>query len=173
MTVALQNIKSFYNIHLVISQETKDKISNAAKNTAEIAKKTANKIVEFVKENKSLIIFGLSVLFAYYMAPASAFEYMSYWGYSLKEAFVEGAILGSSVLILKNLFTSRSFTKNQDDQINYLSTIANICETYLCPTCGLVNAFATAGFITVKTAFNKIFASDDKDIYFMVEKPKK
>jgi hypothetical protein len=153
----VSNIKNYLNDSLTFSKETHEKIQASIK-----------KIEGFVNENKSLIFFGLTVCFSFYMAPVSALEYFSYFDISLKEMFIEGIILGAWVLILKNLFAS-SLTTPQDDKINYLAGIANIGETYLSPTFGLAVSVTTCGFIALKTLSRYIFPQD-RDIYFMVEK---
>jgi len=155
---AVQNVGSYLKSHLTLSEETKEQIQQ-----------TVIKIKDFIVEHKSLIFFGLSVIFSYYMAPASAFEYLSYMGYSLKEVLVEGILWGTTILMLKNLFGAKPLTKAHDDKINYLAAIANIGQTYLCPTSGLFSSVASAGFIGIKTAFHHIFASDERRIYFMMD----
>ncbi len=153
----VQNIKNFVSTSLTFSAETHEKIRG-----------TIRKTIEFIIENKSLIFFGLTVLFSFYAAPASAFEYLSYFDICLKDVFIEGALFGSTLLILKNLFAAKS-TKTQDDKINYLAGLANIGQTYLSPTHGLVGSVAIAGFITLKSTFQYLFPSDDREIYFLVD----
>lgn len=155
----VDTIKTFVNNSITVSEKNK-----------ELIKDTAKKIIEFVKEHKSLVFFGLTILFSFYMAPVSALEGLDYFGFSIVESFIEGALIGSSLLLLKNLFSSNSITKNQDDKINYLAGISNIGQTYLCPTYGLVNAVSTSGFIALKSIFNYIFPSEDRKIYFLMEK---
>jgi len=141
---------------------------------ADKIKETTKKVQDFIVNNKSLVFFALSVLFSYYMAPASAFAYLSSFESSiLKEAIIEGVLFGTTILTLKNILGVKSFTNIQDDQINYLATISNIAQTYLCPTAGLTNAIKNVGFIGIKTAFHRIFASDEREVYFLMDNNQK
>jgi len=150
----VKEAKSFIDKNFTFTEETHDKI-----------RETLKKIIEYMP----LIFFGLTVLFSYFVAPASAFEYLNHLGYSLKSVFVEGAVFGTTVLILKNLFITKPLTKTQDDKINCLAGLANIGQTFLSPTYGLVNSIALAGFISIKTIFNHLFTKKDQKIYVLIQ----
>lgn len=120
---------------------------------------TVQKVINFINDNKSLIFFGATLLFSYFMTPLYAFEYFNFF-----DTFVGGVIFGTTALIIKNLVTSLPMTKDQDDKINYLAGIANLGEIYLCPACALVTSISTAGFIAIKTIFNNLFAAEDQKL---------
>lgn len=156
----VQNVKNFINTHLTLSDQTKESI-----------KKTVEKIVEFIKDNKSLVFFALTVLFTYYMTPVSAFEYF-YKFNTLREIFVEGALFGAAVLVAKNIFSMRPLTKTQDDKINYLAGLANVGELCLNPAQGFISAAATCGFVAIKCLFERLFAGDEREIHFLIPENK-
>src|SRR3990167_6603860 len=124
--------KSIYS-HFAVSAEFKEKFHELKNNVKTIA----IKIYHFLLDNKSLIFFIGSLVFAYYMAPKAAFDYLSYFGYSLTETFVEGISFGSSLLAIANVLKLKEITKHADDRINYLAAVSNICQVYLNTTQGL------------------------------------
>lgn len=146
----------------VISDNTKQKIVD-----------TVKKIMNFIWENKSYIFFGLTIAFAYYMAPTSAFEYMNYWGASLTEAVFKGVVYGAGILTLRNIFSPKQISKNQDDKINYLLGIINVAETLLSPTYGVITAFTTGGGVAIKMVTNLLTKPDDPTVIIAVEMPQK
>ncbi len=169
-TTKATNLKSYVVSKLTISNQNKTKIKTIAK-----------KIIDFVKSKKSLIFFGSSVLFSYYMAPAAAFEYLAKTGFSLTSSFVSGMLLGTSLLALKNILFLHPVRKPQNtdsktsrnDKINYLLGISNLFQTYLNPlSLGIV--IATAGVVTVNTAYKFLLPPDeikkDCQITFLVPK---
>lgn len=164
--------KNYIVSSLTISEKNRERISNSAK-----------KIVDFIKENKSLIFFGVSVLFSYYMAPVSAFEYLAKTGFSLSKTFVSGVLIGTGLLALKNILipdpvkNSKEENKGKitkDDKINYLLGISNLCQIYLNPVLALTTSIGTLGFMTVKTAYRFLLPPDeikkDSKISFLVPK---
>ncbi|NGX34903.1 MAG: hypothetical protein K1060chlam1_01263 [Candidatus Anoxychlamydiales bacterium] len=165
-------LKNYVVSSLTISEKNREKI-----------KKLAKKIIDFINENKSLVFFGVSVLFSYYMAPASSFEYLAKTGFSLSKTFVSGVLLGAGLLALKNILFNYP-VKNaeeeskgkitKDDKINYLLGISNLCQIYLNPVLALTTSIGTLGFMTIKTAYRFLFPPDeikkDPNIAFLVPK---
>ncbi|MFA6119237.1 MAG: hypothetical protein WC688_04915 [Parachlamydiales bacterium] len=141
----------------LISAETKNKMYRTAQN-----------VCDFIKENKSIIFFGLTLLFSYFMAPTSAIEYVSHWGSSLNEALLQGVLYGAGILALRNAFSSKPISKIQNDNINYLLGTINIIQTCLSPTYGLIGAAMTSGGMAIKTAFQHLFKLEDREVYFLV-----
>ncbi|NGX63031.1 MAG: hypothetical protein KR126chlam6_00437 [Candidatus Anoxychlamydiales bacterium] len=138
------------------------------KEEREQIKEAATKVYNFIKENKAIIFFGFTVLFSYYMAPASAMKYLAEKGLSLKTSFLTGVFLGAGVLALKNIFIAPSNKKEDpnskkmlnDRRATLLIAISNICQTLISPIAGLVYATATAGFMLIKTAY-VIFSKEE------------
>lgn len=120
----------------------------------EQAGETVVKIVDFILDHMSIIFFGLSVLFSYYMMPASGFAYLGYWT-DLSQTFIEGAMIGASALVVKNILTPKPFSKTQSKIINYLTGLINIGQSYLNPTFGFSFSVVTSGFILIKTLFGQ------------------
>ncbi|NGX28057.1 MAG: hypothetical protein K940chlam1_00230 [Candidatus Anoxychlamydiales bacterium] len=161
----------YHKVSTFAANAKKSVLNNLTISDEKIAKfqKMARKVRDFIIENKSLVFFALSVAFSYYTAPAASFEYLHSLGYSLKEIFIQGALIGTAALSLKNLFFSKSLSKVQDDKIHYLSGVANIGQTYLSPTVGLVFAVATSGFMLIKTAVKNIFPADETRVYMLFD----
>ncbi|NGX52675.1 MAG: hypothetical protein KR126chlam5_00978 [Candidatus Anoxychlamydiales bacterium] len=168
---SVNSAKSYVISSLTISKENRGKIKAIPK-----------KIMDFIIKNRSLIFFGLTVLFSYYLASAKAFEYLSKAGFSLTSSFVSGMTIGTGLLALKNILFSYPIknTKenkdkiNQDDKINYLLGIANLCRIYISPVQALGTSFATLGFMAVKTAYKIFLPADeikkDLEITFLIPK---
>ena len=170
------NVTSSVKSSLTISEKNRKRIGDAVKKL----ENTMKKILAFVIKNRSLIFFGLTVWFSYYMAPAAAFEYLAKTGFSLTSSFVSGIFLGTGLLALKNIlfpYPIRNPQENngditQDDKINYLLGISNICLTYLNPALSLGAAIGLAGLVTAKSAY-KLFPADEikkTELTFLVPK---
>ncbi|NGX41110.1 MAG: hypothetical protein KR126chlam4_00946 [Candidatus Anoxychlamydiales bacterium] len=162
---SVSRAKSYVVTSLTISEKNKAKIKNIPRKIMDFIKK----IMNFIKENNSLIFFGLTVLFSYHMASVSAFEYLAKAGLSLTSTFVSGMTLGTGLLALKNILFSypRRNTKEnkdkttQDDKINYLLGIANLCQIYINPAQSLATAIGVAGLVAVKTAYKCFLPADE------------
>ncbi len=156
---SVSSVKSYVVSSLTISKENIEKIKAIPK-----------KIMDFIKKNGSLIFFGLTVLFSYYLAPVKAFEYLTIAGFSLTTSFVSGMTLGTGLLALKNIlfsYPTRNAKENkgkinQDDNINYLLGIANLCQAYINPVRSLGAIIGSAGFMVVKTAYKFFLPADEK-----------
>lgn len=116
------------------------------------------------------------------MAPIEAFEYLTIAGFSLTGSFVSGVTLGAGLLALKNILFSYPVRNakenkgkiNQDDKINYLLGIANLCQAYINPVQSLGTIIGSAGFMVVKTAYKFFLPADEikKDPEIIVLLPK-
>lgn len=150
--------KNYVVQSLTISEKNKEKISNGAR-----------KIAQFILKNKSLIFFGLTVGLSYYMAPVAAFEYLAKFGLSLTSTFVSGMLIGASSLAIKNIFVSYPARKpletngkmTQDDKINYLLGISNLCLNYLYPTTAFMYSIASSGFMLIKSGYRFLTPPDE------------
>ncbi|NGX48896.1 MAG: hypothetical protein K940chlam5_00490 [Candidatus Anoxychlamydiales bacterium] len=168
---SLSSAKSYVVSSLTISKENREKINAIPK-----------KIWDFIIKNRSLIFFGLTVLFSYYLAPIEAFEYLTIAGFSLTGSFVSGMTLGTGLLALKNILFSYPVRNakenkgkiNQDDKINYLLGIANLCQAYINPARSLGTIIGSAGFMVVKTAYKLFLPADElkKDPVITILLPK-
>jgi len=168
---SVSNAKNYVVSSFTISNENKEKI-----------KALPIKIMEFIKENKSLIFFGLTVLFSYYMVSAKAFEFIADTGFSFTNSLISGMTLGTGLLALKNILFSypiRNAQKNtckinQDDKINYLLGITNLFLVYINPVQSLRTIIGLAGFMVVKTAYKIFLPADeiqkDPEITFLLPK---
>ncbi|NGX56955.1 MAG: hypothetical protein K1060chlam5_01209 [Candidatus Anoxychlamydiales bacterium] len=135
--------------------------------TIDAFKKTAFKVSEFIRKNESLLFFFATIAFSYFMTPVATFAYLKKIGNSLDKIFLENFAIGSSLLIIGNVFNLTKISEDNDNRINYLSGILNICSIYLGPVDAITTSTALLGFIISKTFYRNIFTfpEEKKKVY--------